>query len=419
MKHKSSSGGAVRSSKRPSSPPSLSGQPDAAFHQILTSTERNFDLPAWSLDGRLTGCKHTRSYSVTKHRLHGGRQEGVDLIRVENGALSLTVIPTRGMGILSVESEGLRLGWNSPVKEVVHPHFIQLQSRNGLGWLEGFNEWLVRCGLEFAGAPGPDEFVTNTGARAKMDLTLHGKIANTPASQVELIIESVPPYTLRLRGRVDEFMFYGPKLELWTEISLQPNSTSFFVQDTIVNRGGADQEFEVIYHVNFGAPLLEAGAEFVGAVQRMRPMNEHAAQAIDQYSRYLGPTPKFIEQVYCLTPLAGPDGTTTVLLKNAAADRGVSISYSLAQLPCFTLWKNTSLEADGYVTGLEPGTNFPNDRGTEREAGRLGKLQPGQSHQCGLHFALQRTRGEVQEVVKHIAGLQGSRRPQVDLEPGK
>ena len=49
----------------------------------------------------------------------GGQQDGVDVIRVNNGQLEFTVIPTRGMSILEVKSGDLRLGWDSPVKEVV------------------------------------------------------------------------------------------------------------------------------------------------------------------------------------------------------------------------------------------------------------------------------------------------------------
>ena len=77
-------------------------------------------------------------------------------IIVNNGKLQFTVVPTRGMGVLEVKLGDVRLGWNSPVKEVVHPRHINLQSRGGLGWLEGFNEWMVRCGLESNGHPGTD-----------------------------------------------------------------------------------------------------------------------------------------------------------------------------------------------------------------------------------------------------------------------
>ena len=82
----------------------------------------------------------------------------MELLTLDNGKLKITVIPTRGMGILDVKMDSVRLGWNSPVKEVVHPSHIDLESRGGLGWLEGFNEWMVRCGLEFAGHPGTDQF---------------------------------------------------------------------------------------------------------------------------------------------------------------------------------------------------------------------------------------------------------------------
>ncbi len=38
------------------------------------------------------------------------------------------------------------MGWDSPVKDVINPSFIELNGRGGLGWLEGFNELVARCG---------------------------------------------------------------------------------------------------------------------------------------------------------------------------------------------------------------------------------------------------------------------------------
>ena len=69
-------------------------------------------------------------WSVTKTSLSGGKQEGVELVTLDNGKLQIVVIPTRGMGILEVTMGELRLGWDSPVKEVVHPSFIDLESRD-------------------------------------------------------------------------------------------------------------------------------------------------------------------------------------------------------------------------------------------------------------------------------------------------
>ena len=180
-----------------------------------------WELKAGEVVAGAQGC------SIRKMSLHGGRQEGVDVILVDNGRLKFTVCPTRGMGVLSVSMGDVFLGWSSPVKEVVHPKLINLQSRGGLGWLEGFNEWMVRCGLESAGHPGVDRFINNVGDEATMELTLHGKIANIPASEVEVVIDPEPPHRLRVRGRVEERMFYGPKLVLEAEISTIPGSNAF------------------------------------------------------------------------------------------------------------------------------------------------------------------------------------------------
>ena len=42
-----------------------------------------------------------------------GKQEGVEVIVVNNGKLQFTVIPTRGMSIAEVFVEDIRLGWRS------------------------------------------------------------------------------------------------------------------------------------------------------------------------------------------------------------------------------------------------------------------------------------------------------------------
>src|SRR5437016_3944920 len=186
------------------------------FHKTLISASQSVRVDEAEIRGEdVTPAKP--GWSVQKQTLHGGKQEGFELITVDNGRLKFTVVPTRGMSVLSVTMGSVRLGWNSPVKEVVHPRHINLQSRGGLGWLEGFNEWLVRCGLESNGHPGTDKFINNVGEEATMELTLHGKIANIPAQEVEMVVDREAPHRIRIRGRVDERMFYGPKLELQTE----------------------------------------------------------------------------------------------------------------------------------------------------------------------------------------------------------
>ena len=381
------------------------------FRKTLTSVAANVQAGGCQLSHRDLKLRGTPPWSVRQRCLHGGRQAGVELIEVDTGALRFTVIPTRGMGVLRVESGDLRLGWDSPVREVVHPQFINLPGRGGLGWLEGFNEWLVRCGLESFGAPGPDRCRTATGAEAALDLTLHGKIANIPAAEVEVLVDRTPPFRLRVRGRVDERMLFGPNLELWTEISTEAGSTAFRIEDCVRNAGGCAQEFQLLYHVNYGPPLLEAGARFRAAFQRVTPANDHSAKDLEQFDTYAGPTAGFAEQVYFLEPLADDTGRTQVLLQNAAADRGVSMAFAIDQLPCLTLWKNTGALADGYVTGIEPGTGFPNPRRVERQAGRVSTLAPGETRRFALDFDVHIGKAPVARVGDAIERLRKTGRP--------
>jgi hypothetical protein len=392
--------------------PSRSWAEDLQF--IVTDTARNTHHDDWEKSGKATDGT---VWSVDVETLHGGKQDNVQVVRIDNGKLSMVVVPTRGMSVYEVVAGDVRLGWNSPVKEIVHPKFINLHDREGLGWLEGFNEWMVRCGLEFAGHPGTDVMIDNTGAEKKQALTLHGKIGNIPASYVEVIVTDADPPRIRVRGRVDERSFYGPQLELWTEISTEVGSSTFRIDDQLTNRGSDEQEFEIIYHANHGPPLLDKGAEFVGAVARVMPMNEHAAASIDNYKTYVGPTPGFVEQVYCITPLADDAGFTEIMLRNAAAEKAISMRFKVDELPYITLWKNTNTLANGYVTGLEPGTNFPFNRRVEREQGRLSKLAGGATRHFGLEFTVHRERTTIDQTEKRIQSLQAERRTTIDPAP--
>ena len=389
------------------------------FVQVLASASRNVSVETWEASSRTITPNSPAPWSVRKFKLHGGKQEGVDVIVVDNGKLQVAVCPTRGMGVLWATLGDVRLGWDSPVKETVDPRFVNLQERGGLGWLGGFNEFTCRCGLEWSGHPGTDKFINNVGDEAIMELTLHGKVANLPASEVEVVIEREAPYRLHVRGRVDERMFYGPKLEIWTDLSTEPGSSGFRIADAIANRGDAPQEFQILYHTNFGAPLLGEGATFVAAIERITPFNAHAAEGMGTYDKYAGPKLGFVEQVYKIKPAADAQGKTMALLKNAKGDRAASLSFNVKQLPYLTQWKNTNAIGEGYVTGIEPGTSFPHNRRVERQHGRVPQLAAGESRNFEIDYTIHVGEASVKAAVERVAAIQDDRKPQVDAAPEK
>ena len=357
------------------------------------------------------------NWSVDRSILRGGKQEGVEILTLDNGKLQIRIIPTRGMGILDVTMDGIRLGWNSPVKEVVHPSHIDLESRGGLGWLEGFNEWMVRCGLEFAGHPGTDQFLNNTGDPVTLDLTLHGKIQNIPASDYEILVDPEPPHRIRIRGTVYESFFYGPKLKLVAEVSTIPGTDTFQISDQLTNEGASPQEFQLIYHGNYGSSILEEGATVYAPASSVTPMNENAARYIDSWQTYLGPTKGFTEQVYLVEPLGDANSSTMALLVNKDADRATSVRWNVSELPYLTIWKNTAAVEDGYVTGIEPATGFPFNRLIERKYGRVPKLSAGETRSFTLDFGIHIGNDNVGELINEATDRQSSTSLKIIKEP--
>jgi hypothetical protein len=382
----------------------VSGEP---FQKTLIDRATNLNVASWSITSREVCSDACDPWKVTKARLAGGKQEGVDVIEIDSGRLRILVVPTRGMGIWQVMDGDVRIGWNSPVKEIVHPSFVSLPARGGLGWLDGFGEFLCRCGLENNGHPGRDTIKDNTGAESSTDLTLHGKLAYLPAEFVELRTETTAPYRLMLHGIVAERMMHGPKFRLDTTLTIEPGSHRFRIMDKVVNESASPAEFELLYHTNFGSPLLEAGSELWAPTRKVVPFNDRAAEGnIHDFAKFGPPEVGFVEQVYCLELFGRDNGMTVIGLANKAKDRAVSMKYKTDQLPYLTLWKNTTAIEDGYVTGIEPGTNYPYNRSLERLAGRVPKL-PGKQHRLfEIEFAFHSSKDEVAGLQKEIEAIQ-------------
>lgn len=302
---------------------------------VLTDAEGSVEKGNWQIGSDALKIKN-QHFSIEQKVLHGGRQEGSKVITITSqDGLKIALSPTRGMNLLHVTGKNIRLGWDSPVDEVVNPNTINLESRNGLGWLEGFNEMMVRCGFEWTGHP-----VVSEG----MIYTLHGRAGNTPASKVVVEVSDSAPYTITVRGLLKENSFKKSNLETWTELRYVPGSESFTVHDVLTNKADYPRDYQIIYHSNFGTPILEEGARFVAPVKEISPFNDHAKAGLATWQTYKGPTKDFDEMVFNITPYTDAQGKTLAALVNKAGDKGVSIAFDTHQLPLLTLWKNTDTE---------------------------------------------------------------------------
>ncbi len=385
----------------------ISGQA-AAQTWVLTDAEAGTDKGNWQIDSKelkLSG----NAFSLQQKVLHGGKQEGSKVLTItsKNG-LTIALSPTRGMDLLHVNGDGVRLGWDSPVNEVVNPAYINLESRNGLGWLEGFNEMMVRCGYEWTGHP-----VTKDGRI----YTLHGKAGNTPASRVEVTVDEKAPHEIRVRGLLKENTFKKANLETWTELRYVPGAKSFTLHDVLTNRGDYPHDYQIIYHSNFGSPILEKDARFIAPLKSVSPFNDYAKTGLKAWNTYDAPTKDFDEMVFNLVPKADSSGKTLAAVINSKGDKGASIEFDTHQLPLLTMWKNTDTLKQGYVTGIEPGTNYAYPVTVEKEQGRVKQLAPGQSTTFELTYTLLSSASAVNATEQRIKQIQGDEQPKVNEKP--
>ncbi len=348
----------------------------------------------------------------------------MDVVELANGTMTVVVMPTRGMGVLQAFTDEVTLGWASPVRKPVHPAYVDEEARGGLGWLEGFGEFIVRCGLASNGSPGEDIVRTNTGAEARVMLPLHGTIANAPASVLSVRMGLEPPHELSVVGEVYDTQMYGACHRLESRISTVPGSAEFTVSDVVENLSACPSELELLYHCNYGPPLLGAGARLLAPVAYLTPRDKRAQADVETWDTYGPPEAGFAEQCHYMRMNSDENGRTLVALVAPDGGSAATLRYSAAELPAFTVWKCMGAEADGYVTGLEPGTDYPNNRSFERVHGRVVTLDGGATYAASLTFGLVSGAEPMARLTEEVADLAEGKerrlaeRPDPDYCPG-
>ena len=305
-----------------------------------------------------------------------------------------------------------RFGWDSPAgRGPIHPGHVNLASRNGLGWLDGFNELLVRCGLSWMGPPGEDP----GGNPTENPLTLHGRIANTPADWWEMRKEDD---RLVVEGMVSERSLFGSNLTLHARYETTAGSPELRLTDTVTNAGDTPAELMLLYHIN-QTPL---GSRVVVPCEEVIPRDPRAAETGEDWEgpqnwATLGPpTPGFAEQAYFIKPRPDAEGRGRMLMPADDDSAALEVRFDVDALPWCVLWKQLGGRRDGYVVGMEPATCLPNHRSSERDRGRVAVLQPDETREMRLTLRFLTDPGEVRAAVAEAEAL-AKEPPRVHAEP--
>ncbi len=184
--------------------------------------------------------------------LDNGAGRGTRIAWVNTGAgLRYKVVPDRGLDIADAFYNAHSLAWISHAGVTAPQPF----SHRGLDWLRTFGGGLLTtCGLSHVGGPEAD---------AHGERGLHGLVSNLPAD-IESIVQPDPAagrLDFSLTGKVRQTQVFGPHLELRRTVSGTLGEAVIRIEDTVTNRGNAPAPHMLLYHVNFGWPLADEGAE--------------------------------------------------------------------------------------------------------------------------------------------------------------
>ncbi|MGI9469886.1 MAG: aldose 1-epimerase family protein [Rubripirellula sp.] len=379
-----------------------------ALHRSLASR-----LPSIAWDDRspLTLDVETRIGNIrTRHgRFTGGAADQVEVIEVDTGSIRVMILPTRGMSIWRMESGGVRFGWQSPVYGPVHPSQVPVFDPSGIGWLEGFDELLVRCGLESNGAPEHD-------VQGNLVYPLHGRVGNLPADALSIEYDEASG-RLEVIGEVLESRLFIKRLRMRSRIRFTAGSAEVAILDDVTNELSAPASLQLLYHINVGAPLLAEGATLEAPVESLAPKDALSASEIDSWNEYGPPQEGYAERVYFARLRSDESNSTTAMLRSPDGTKGLGVSFHTNGLPRFVLWKNTAAENDGYVTGIEPATNYPNHRSFEEKQGRVVELAGGETASFRVTLLPLTSAEQVNEVSQQIKDLQGDEPPEIHPQP--
>jgi hypothetical protein len=301
---------------------------------------------------------------VKRYRCDDGASCGMRVAEVYTAAgLRYTVLLDRGMDIGEASFRGVPVSFNGK-GGVFRADYAQ--SCTG-GFAQSFHAGLLyTCGLDNVGAP----------------CEYNGKLLPQPGSRTFLPAYDVccseafegDDYVLRVRGKMRQASIFGENILLTREIVSRAASATITVTDTIENQGSSDYEYMLLYHCNFGFPLVSADSRVTTNHTKASFFEtNHAYPRVPQAAEYQGFTEAqktFSEFVFKLQEPTSEKISARV--ENPRVGIAAELRCDVAELPCFTQWVN--LAEQDYVLGLEPGTHYP--AGRAKVADKAARVAP-------------------------------------------
>jgi hypothetical protein len=324
-----------------------------------------------------------RTGSLDYPNPNGGQDCRVAFVNT-GGGLCFTVAVDRGGDIVEASYDGTNLAYLTP-NDYAPPS--QAYNREN-EWLSNWSGGLVTtCGPALMGEP------RNEDGR---DIPLHGHHSNTPAS-VDAVVNPDPQrgrFDMSITMTIRDTRMFGPNIEVHRTIAATLGGRSIDIADEVINRGDEPCGHGMLYHVNFGYPLLDQGARMImgGRVLRRFGLAEQliSRQQIEDFKLVPGPSDDHrgaAESILVVEPVAADPGTCRVGLINQDRGIGVELSYPCEQLPRLGGMLHCGPRGS-YMAALEPFSGSIVGKATDPHPESNRQLAPGGSQKYDLRITV-------------------------------
>ena len=225
---------------------------------------------------------------------------------------------------------------------------------------------------------------------------LHGRIGNIGAT-VEAIVQpdlAAGKLDMSITATTSQSRVFGPSLELKRTISGRFGGPTITVKDVVTNRANTPALHMLLYHCNFGWPLVDHGTNLIWRGQ-CKPRGTDADKAIfnsaNNYRKCAKPLAThrgFGEACGFIDVTPDAKGLCAVGLHNPKLNLGLTLTYKKKQFPWLTNWQHFA--PGEYGTALEPGTNPPIGQNRCRQEKSLIILQPGRCRTYQTEIAIKK-----------------------------
>ncbi len=311
-------------------------------------------------------------------RFDDGREQGMRVAQVSSGAgLRFSVLLDRGMDIGPAEFGGVPLAYLAPADSAAPAYFDD----RGLNWLRTWGAGLLTgCGLRNVGGPCEVD---------EEEFPLHGRLSNIPATNVCTGEEwDGDDCEFFVQGKMTEARLFGENLELVRRVSTRLGGTEIRVTDTVTNRGFSPEPVFILYHTNWGFPVVHESSVLDAVPHPVVPRDDGAVAGLEHWMAMQPPTPGYSEQVFYHDIPADEDGFAGLTLRSPLAGLSVTVRCRKRELPWIVHWKMMGQGA--YVTGIEPSNCRVGGRIAEIPNGPHCVLEGGDSRSFEVRISVRR-----------------------------